>query len=58
MYLASVTHRREDGRQEVVIKKNWGQILVAGQSQEHCMEIFEKLRRKGISFTRPNSEEW
>jgi hypothetical protein len=58
MYLASVTHRHENGQQEIVTKKNWGQILVAGQSQGHCMEIFEKLKRKGISFIRPNRDEW
>jgi hypothetical protein len=60
MYLASVTHRHDNGREEIVTKKNWGQILVAGQSQEHCMEIFEKLSSRGVSFTRPNSnsQEW
>jgi hypothetical protein len=60
MYLASVTHRHDNGREEIVTKKNWGQILVAGQSQEHCMEIFDKLSSRGVSFTRPNSnsQEW
>ncbi len=54
MYLASVAHQHEDGRSEVLIKKNWGQILVAGESREHCAEIFRALEQdKGVRFTSP-----
>ena len=59
MYLASVTHKDEQGRSEVVIKKNWAQILVAGENKEHCAELFQMLEReKGIHFTRPNPGSW
>ena len=59
MYLASVTQTDSAGNSDVVIKKNWGQVLVAGESQEHCAELFQMLEReKGVHFTRPDFGAW
>lgn len=56
MYIASVFNRLSNGCTEVIIPKRWGQVLVAGESLEHCQELFKVLERNGVSFTKPDSK--